>query len=135
MYNPVLADTKKRTHIIEHLALTTDGWTGLSTSYWSLTAQDLDQNFQLHHFKLGCRPVYAPVHTAIVIGNDLKKILEEFGITHDKIAAVVTDEGGAAPLIAGQFSNAEEIHCGAHCLILPYEMPSNKFALRCQSST
>ena len=116
LYEAVLKEAKERCESITNIALTTDGWTGLSTSYWSLTAQGLDSDFNLHHFKLGCRPIFAPVHRAAVIGEEIKKVLKEFGIPQQKISAVVTDEGGAAPLIAAQFESADEIHCGAHLL-------------------
>jgi hypothetical protein len=116
LFRLICDDIKKKIENIPYLTLTTDGWTGLSTSYWSVTASGLDENFELHHFKLGCCPVYAPVHNARVIADEIKKNLKEFGISEAKIAAVVTDEGGAAPLIATQFPAADEIHCCAHLL-------------------
>jgi hypothetical protein len=116
VFKVVTEDVKKTVASIKYLALTTDGWTGLSTSYWSLTAQGLDSDFKMHHFRLGCRPIFAPVHSADVIAVELKETLKVFGISEDKVASVVTDEGGAAPLIASHFPAAEEIHCVAHLL-------------------
>jgi hypothetical protein len=116
LYSTVVKEISQQAAKIDHFALTTDGWTGLSASFWSVTAQGFDHDFQLHHFKLGCIPIFAPVHSADVVAAKIQEKLKEFGIDPHKVSAVTTDEGGCAPLIAGQFSSADEIHCGAHLL-------------------
>lgn len=116
MFEETLVSIKKEIANCEHISLGTDGWTGFHTSYWSITAQGLDANFEVCHFKLGCLPIFAAVHNASVISSKIKEVLKMCGIEEKRICAVVTDEGGAAPLIAERFPAANEIHCAAHLL-------------------
>lgn len=63
---------------------------------------------------LACVPVFTK-HSASKLAASLRPYLEEAGVTRDNLCAVVTDEGGAAPLIASQF-DANEIQCAGHLL-------------------
>lgn len=99
-----------------YLALSTDGWTGLSASFWSVTVFGLDDLFRPQVFRLGCIPIYAPVHDNLTLAKKLQEQLLLFGVEPSKISAVMTDEGGASPLIASNFPSASEIRCVAHLM-------------------
>ena len=99
----------------ERLALTTDGWSGpKGQSYWSVTVHGISENGELHVAILACLAIYKS-HTAVNIANSLRPILEKVGLTDEKMSAWVTDEGGAAPCIAGHFG-CPAIHCAGHLL-------------------
>lgn len=100
---------------VDRGALTTDGWTGLNTSFWSLTFHGITSEYLLFAVRLGCFPLYAPKHDAPTIATLLENKLEKIHLDPSRVIAVVTDEGGAAPCIAEQL-DVEEIHCAAHLL-------------------
>ena len=116
LYEDVVARIRERLSTCSSIAITTDGWTGHNASFWSVTAQGLNGNFEIVTARLGCIPIRAPVHDAITLSIEIKNNLAKFGITPEQISAVVTDEGGAAPAIAQCFPDADEIHCAAHVL-------------------
>lgn len=100
----------------DNIALTTDGWTGLKTSFWSITLHGIDKNYNLLDLRLGCFPIYAKTHDAVTLANMISSKLSEASVAVDKVVAVVTDQGGAAPAIAQHIGNAQELHCAAHLL-------------------
>ena len=101
---------------IEWVALTTDGWSGKRVSLWSVTASGIDKDWRRVLVKLGCIPVVAATHSHELLAQKIKDLLSQFGSKPEKVVSVTTDEGGAAPLIASNFVDAFEIHCGVHLL-------------------
>jgi hypothetical protein len=93
LYADVISSISVDIKACEYLALTTDGWTGLRSSFWSLTAHGFDADFRLHHSKLGCLPIVAPVYSGPVLASELKKALESYQLDEKKVCAIVTDEG------------------------------------------
>lgn len=117
LFEAVRSAISERIKLLDHIALTTDGWTGPTASFWSVTVQGLDADFHLHAYRLGCVPIFASVHNAPTLVDEITKVLETFAIDPSKVCSVTTDEGGAAPLIASGFSESVfEIHCSAHVL-------------------
>lgn len=76
----------------------------------------INPEWKLVHHKLGCFPVFAPVHSAPVLADGIKQILDDLGLAKTVIRAITTDQGGAAPLIASHFPEAAEVHCVGHLL-------------------
>jgi len=100
----------------DHLSLTTDGWTGLHTSFWSITVSSISPDWRYLHYRLGCFPIVAESHNAHFLYTQIVRVMKELKLDPSKVSSVTTDEGGAAPMIAQHFEDANEIHCVAHLL-------------------
>lgn len=116
LFNTVKAFIGAQLGGVEWIAITTDGWSGKRVSLWSVTASGIDKDWKRVHFKLGCIPVVASTHSSEVLSDKIKDLLAQFRVPDEKVCAVTTDEGGAAPCIAERFWKALEIHCGVHLL-------------------
>src|SRR5690606_35087942 len=64
---------------------------------------------------LACIPVFSE-HSGEKLSKIVHEVLNSCGIEAHKLVAIVTDEGGGAPFIAGHFEQVAEIHCAAHLL-------------------
>lgn len=129
-YNQVIAALKLEFEDCKFLALTVDGTTMHSTSYWSVTMCGLDQHFKMHVAPIACVPAYKN-HSGKLLADLVKSTLEDLGLSSNKVVAICTDEGGGAPCIVDFFPNAEPIFCAAHilqtCLRNAFEDTINKF--------
>jgi len=140
LFSTVSDDIKKALADCDHYSLTTDGWTGLQSSFWSITVTTITTDWKYVHKRLGCIPIFAPLHSANVLATQIKEVMIKLGLDPSKVSSVTTDEGGAAPLIASSFPGADEIHCAAHLLSttlrrafdqITEELPWVGFALAC----
>lgn len=100
----------------DHISLTTDGVSLNGSSYWTVTASALDENFGMVTHSLGCLPIFTDKHDADTLSRKIQERLLQFDIPPEKIISVTTDQGGAAPCIAMRFPHAVETHCTAHIL-------------------
>ena len=83
----------------DHYSLTTDGWTGLQSSFWSITLRTIDKNWKMHHFRLGCIPIFASCHSADILAEEIRKTMKTLGLDPSKVASVTTDQNGAAGIL------------------------------------
>ena len=107
---------QKNLHLTSYVSLTTDIWTSLNTtSFITVTAHFFNSEHILQSNVLATTELVTN-HTAIYLGNVLKRILEEWHIM-DKVVACVTDSGAnikAAVNILG----IPHLPCIAHLLNL-----------------
>ena len=114
-YAEVLERAKAIVDSCEKVAISTDGWScPREQSYWSITIHGINSAGELVSAVLGSIAIYKS-HTAKNIADALRPRLLEIGLSNDKMAAWVTDEGGAAPCVSEHFF-CETIHCSGHLL-------------------
>jgi len=116
LYAEVTKGVKQKFDKVQYISLTVDGTTGAAgTPFWSVTVAGLDEQFVMQTAILACIPIFKS-HTGHNLSSAVKDVVKSFGLDASRIVAIVTDEGGGAPLIAEHFPNASEIHCAAHLL-------------------
>jgi len=87
-------------------AATTDGWSNFSLQHFcSLTLHGITSDFRLVSSVIACEPIFRyhtddGVHSAKSIANLLQSTFKSCGLDIQRLAALVTDNGGAAPHIA-----------------------------------
>ena len=73
--------------------ITTDIWTSFSNdAYISLTLHFIDDSWELKSYTLATYP-FPEQHTGDNIAEKLKEVIKEYNITHDKVMAIVHDQG------------------------------------------
>jgi hypothetical protein len=107
---------KRELEPIEHIALTSDGWTSRQNySYLGVTCHYLNSNFQICHFNLAVRH-FLGGHNAENITKCIKNIICEYKI-ESKISFIVTDN--AANIInAVEKLKFKSLRCFGHILNL-----------------
>jgi hypothetical protein len=107
----------------DYYAATTDGWSSNTLQhYWSLTLHGLTSDWKLVEAVLACEPIYRHqsvdgVYSASAVAKVLKGVMHDCELDIERLVAVVTDEGGAAPAIPSNIRpNLVSQPCGAHRL-------------------
>ena len=116
LFADVCSRIKTRFTDCKFFSLCTDGWTGNGMSFWSVTAQALDSNFNIVLERLGCVPIFSTDPSAPALATKIQQICQYFGIDPLKVSSITTDEGASSPAIARSFTDANDIHCASQCL-------------------
>ncbi|KAK3929556.1 Zinc finger BED domain-containing protein 6 [Frankliniella fusca] len=75
----------------DYIALTTDGWTsGALTSFISLTAHFLDNDWVLVDVTLSCKQITED-HTGLLLKPEFEEMLNDWNISKNRISAFTTD--------------------------------------------
>ena len=78
---------------IDYFALTTDMWTlRANHAYTGVTIHFIPNEFQLNNYLLETRE-FVDSHTSDNIAGELEGIIDDWGLSYSKLAAVVTDNG------------------------------------------
>ncbi|KAK3912232.1 E3 SUMO-protein ligase ZBED1, partial [Frankliniella fusca] len=93
MYNAARENVTLLLKQADYVALTTDGWTsGAHTSYLSLTAHFLDNEWTLVDVTLNCKQILED-HSGLQLRTEIQGMLAEWNLKTDAIAAFTTDNG------------------------------------------
>ena len=116
MYNTTVIRLKEALKTAEAIALTTDGWTSMTTeSYIAVTAHYITSDFKMNSCLLECFK-YGERHTAENLSTELQRCINEWGL-EGRIQAVVTDSA-ANVTAAVRLTGLTHIFCFAHMLNL-----------------
>ncbi|KAG8180996.1 hypothetical protein JTE90_024744 [Oedothorax gibbosus] len=116
VYNDKMESCKKQLDAVNHVSLTTDGWTSINNeSFAAIAARFIDADHEMRSMLLECSEFPAS-HTAQNLADGLLSACNTWGLS-GKVAAVTTDNA-ANTVSAIEMTRFRHIPCFAHCLNL-----------------
>jgi len=108
----------QKLRLIKNVCLTIDEWKDLQLrSFLGVTVHFIE-NFEMKSTSIACEPLHDH-HTGEYLSEMINKICEDWGLSHEKIVSVTTDNGSnIVKAIEITFGRAKHIRCLAHTLNL-----------------
>ena len=117
-YKDMARNLKKRLSTADRVALTTDGWTALTTeSYITITSHYIDQEWALRSDVLLTQGVSVR-HTAENLAEHLKSSVDDWGLTDRVIACVHDNASNIVKANSPAYVDWKSVPCFAHTLQL-----------------
>lgn len=103
---------------METICLSTDMWTSRNGDWFlAVTGHFIDKNMELRSILLECSALHGTSHTATVLADELKRIVQDWNI-EGKILLTVSDNGANIKCAIEKCLGWKHFNCYAHCLNL-----------------
>ncbi|CAH2108873.1 unnamed protein product [Euphydryas editha] len=108
----------QKLRLVKNVSLTIDEWKDLQLrSFLGVTVHFIE-NFEMKSINIACEPLHDN-HTGEYLSEMINKICDVWGLSHDKIVSITTDNGSnIVKAIKITFGRSKHIRCLAHTLNL-----------------
>lgn len=115
----------QKLRLVKNVSLTIDEWKDLQLrSFLGVTVHFIE-NFEMKSINIACEPLHDN-HTGEYLSEMINKICDVWGLSHDKIVSITTDNGSnIVKAIEITFGRAKHVRCLAHTLNLVVENSVN----------